>query len=547
MATLSNGRGWLADDAAASIHRMDKAYGGLIPINSAGRTWAEQNDLYRDYLYNGGALALPPGTSIHESGRACDFTNTVWGWLGSGKGLGWNGARANGFGWRRTVPSEAWHFEYDRDRDIAFAQEYLGLDIDGDQGPKTTEGIKQFQRDNGLDPDGIFGPATRSKMEAKAPAKADKAVKDRQSWLNKILGINLTVDGIDGPETTNAIRTYQGILGAEPDGIWGDNTQRLHALMYAAVTNAEKDLPVVVDSLYGWGTIAKLQKRLGVKIDAQEGPTTVKALQTALGAKPDGEWGTETTTLLQAAIGANPDGDFGPDTVKKLQLFLNSGKPFTKQEKPPVVVKPPVESATPRPATYPSAIRAWLVPLRSARTKGSVIDTLVVHHQGNTNDDEEFFKTANARTSCPTWQVKANGKVVEFIDPGQRPSSTADWNDRSVAIETQNTSMAPNWGISEESKKAIAEIAVWLSKQTEINGVPVKFTIDRAHVVGHNETGAATACPGPSMDLDGIVRLANEMAKPTPAPEPEPEPDTVQVERKWLQSILDKVKALLGK
>ena len=547
MSILSNGRGWLADDAAASINRMDKAYGGPIPINSAGRTWAEQNDLYRDYLYNGGALALPPGTSIHESGRAVDFRNTVWSWLGSGKGLGWNGARANGFGWRRTVPSEAWHFEYDRDRDIAFAQEYLGLDIDGDQGPKTTEGIKQFQRDNGLDPDGIFGPATRSKMEAKAPAKADKTVKDRQSWLNKVLGISLAVDGLDGPATTAATKTYQRILGVDPDGIWGKTTQLAHAVFAAAISNAEKDLPIAVDSQYGWGTIAKLQKRLGVKIDAQEGPATVKALQIALGANPDGEKGPEMVTLLQKAIGANPDGDWGPDTTKKLQEFLNTGKAFTKQEKLPVVVKPPVEVATPRPATYPAAIRAWLVPLRSARTKGSVIDTLVVHHQGSTNDDEEFFKTANARTSCPTWQVKADGKVVEFIDPGQRPSSTKGWNDRSVAIETQNTSMAPNWGISDASKKAIAEIAVWLSKQTEINGTPVKFKLDRAHIKGHNETGAATACPGPSMDLDGIVKMAQEMAKPPVQPEPEPEPDTVVVDRKWLQSIFDKLKAILGK
>ena len=43
-------------------------------------------------------------------------------------------------------------------------QEFLGLNADGDFGPKTDTAVKEWQKKNGLTPDGIVGPKTLSKM-----------------------------------------------------------------------------------------------------------------------------------------------------------------------------------------------------------------------------------------------------------------------------------------------------------------------------------------------------------------------------------------------
>lgn len=47
-----------------------------------------------------------------------------------------------------------------RDQMVRVIQEELGVKVDGDFGPKTEAAVRQFQRDNGLVPDGIVGTLT---------------------------------------------------------------------------------------------------------------------------------------------------------------------------------------------------------------------------------------------------------------------------------------------------------------------------------------------------------------------------------------------------
>lgn len=171
-------------------------------------------------------------------------------------------------------------------------------------------------------------------------------------------------------------------------------------------------------------------------------------------------------------------------------------------------------ATTPRTPMYPKAIRGWNVPLgQRERTTGSVINRFIIHHTTNTGDESPYFKRRNERSSCPTWYVMSNGDVIEFIDPVKRPSSSGAANNYSVAVETQNTSRAPSWGISEASHESIAQIAAWLSKQSRIGPYQVDIKLDRTHIIGHNEAGVSrTACPGPSMRLDWIVERAKQIA-----------------------------------
>ena len=63
-------------------------------------------DYYRLYKQGKGNLAAPPGYSNHQSGKALDLNTSakgVYTWLSK------HGAT---YGFRRTVPSEKWHWEH---------------------------------------------------------------------------------------------------------------------------------------------------------------------------------------------------------------------------------------------------------------------------------------------------------------------------------------------------------------------------------------------------------------------------------------------------
>lgn len=70
-------------------------------ITSAFRSREQQQALYDAYKAGRGNLAAPPGSSWHERGLALDAR-------GSSE---WEAAMAR-HGWKRTVSSEPWHWEY---------------------------------------------------------------------------------------------------------------------------------------------------------------------------------------------------------------------------------------------------------------------------------------------------------------------------------------------------------------------------------------------------------------------------------------------------
>ncbi|EYT59754.1 hypothetical protein D514_0111620 [Microbacterium sp. UCD-TDU] len=447
-------------------------------------------------------------------------------------------------------------------------------------------------------------PFLRARISAAAsgewPARArygEAHVRAVQEKANR-LGATLDVDGKDGPSTQAWVRAFQGAHGLTADGVAGPLT--VTAIDVALLAAGGK---LDVDGNFGPASIAALQRALGVRVDSQMGPITVSALQAALGVTVDGSAGPATVRALQTMLGVAVDGRWGPDTTRALQAWLNAGKAITKPAQPsgpkigrnatsrptadiqrlvgvnpdgdygadttvkviawqaangldadgvwgpasdakgfPSTPLPEAPKPATRTATYPASKAGYTSPLTSDRAAGDVIRRLIVHHCAATSDQLSYFLTKNERGSAPTWYVRSDGSVIETIAPAKKPSSTSSANSGSVAIETQNTSGAPAWGISEASHEAIASIAAWLSRQTSLDGVPVEFVLDRAHLIGHNEAGVnATACPGPSMDLDRIVKRAREIAAP-PVTQPEP----VQVDRSILQGWFDKLKQLLG-
>jgi hypothetical protein len=83
-----------------------KKKGVHLHVVSGFRTMAKQRHLYHLYKTGHGNLAAPPGYSNHQSGHALDLNTSargVYSWLAK---------HGRSYRFKRTVPSEAWHWEH---------------------------------------------------------------------------------------------------------------------------------------------------------------------------------------------------------------------------------------------------------------------------------------------------------------------------------------------------------------------------------------------------------------------------------------------------
>jgi peptidoglycan hydrolase-like protein with peptidoglycan-binding domain len=92
-----------AAEAFKRLYAAARRDGVSLSVNSAFRTNAQQAYLYQLYRQGRGNLAARPGYSNHQQGRAVDLSYSSYAWLAR------NAAK---YGFHRTVPSEAWHWEF---------------------------------------------------------------------------------------------------------------------------------------------------------------------------------------------------------------------------------------------------------------------------------------------------------------------------------------------------------------------------------------------------------------------------------------------------
>ena len=158
------------------------------------------------------------------------------------------------------------------------------IDADGYRGPVTIAAVKNFQKDNGLETDGIPGPAT-SKALDKAIAARNKPATESKKRPN-CAGLQ------------RAVRTND-------DNVWGAKTDRhLFALRAASVWGGSK---------FPYG-VAFTQMVVGTKKDGKWGAEPAKAHDNtvenvqkqlkAMGFNPgeaDGIWGDKTENAFQDA------------------------------------------------------------------------------------------------------------------------------------------------------------------------------------------------------------------------------------------------------
>jgi len=210
--------------------------------------------------------------------------------------------------------------------------------IDGRMGPATQAAIKAFQAKNGLQVDGIVGPATATKLFGTAPLAVTPAtstiggtpvapvtyeapsiavaptVLDVQTALKKAGYDPGPLDGKMGPATSAAIRAFQAAHGLQVDGIVGNQTK---SALFGG--QAATNMPPATTVAKGPGdpAIADIQRALLAQgfnpgpIDGLSGPQTtaaVKAFQRAKGLQVDGLVGPITRAALFGPTSTAPVG-----------------------------------------------------------------------------------------------------------------------------------------------------------------------------------------------------------------------------------------------
>lgn len=472
---------------------------GVTTVGTHRNNWIRDNCHRWGFTHSGLTFRPKEGWHIH-------FTQP----------LGSSGAGGDGGQWpARTRYGHDW---------VAAAQKKLAVmglyagEFDGKDGPDTQSGTRQLQAAGGLGQDGIFGPQTNTLADLILAGHNQTQRAD--SEIQRVVGT--AIDNEWGGKTSLAAFKWQKANGLTADAIWGAASD---AKAFPPTPNAPgKNYPTD-----GRNITSRLTK------DIQ---TFLIGKGFDLGAHgADGDYGQKTSVaaaMYQESAGLDVDGIWGNATDAK-------AFPGT----PPPGAEAPAKERTP---TYPNAAAGWDVPLgRTPRDPGSIITQLIIHHETALSSQVGYFERRNERGSCPTWEAMTDGRMTEMMNPAMRPSATGSANTYSVAVETTNTSVGPMWGISEASHEAIAQLAAWLSQQTSFDGVPVRIKLDREHIVGHNETppgkATGTLCPGPSMHLDKIVARARAIVAGQQTPPPS---DTVPVDRTSLQSVLDKLKNILG-
>ena len=130
--------------------------------------------------------------------------------------------------------------------------------VDGVFGPLTKAAVEAFQSSRGLGVDGIVGSRTWPQLIVQVQQGSNRAaVRAVQSHNHgRGDGAHIAIDGIFGPDTNDAVRAFQSLLGLSVDGIVGQQTWNHLVNGYLAAPDAETAARVV---FHAWESLNRDQ------------------------------------------------------------------------------------------------------------------------------------------------------------------------------------------------------------------------------------------------------------------------------------------------
>jgi hypothetical protein len=149
-------------------------------------------------------------------------------------------------------------------------------------------------------------------------------------------------------------------------------------------------------------------------------------------------------------------------------------------------------------------------PSEYATRGGTRVDVLQIHHATTTSfGGLRSLMSPGGRMVSANGAMSNDGHLQEVVPAAFRAfTSATPFDRRSFTVEVCNTTLDPHWGVSDACHERLAQLAADMHFEL---GMP----LDRAHIIGHREVPGtyATACPGPSMNLDRIVQRAREIVE----------------------------------
>jgi peptidoglycan hydrolase-like protein with peptidoglycan-binding domain len=196
-------------------------------------------------------------------------------------------------------------------RQVEMLQEALGVAVDGVYGPETEEAVRSFQSDRGLAVDGIVGPATITALRSTGHTASSGVRRDAVNFSS-------SEEGSSG----DAVSRLQSALDLSTDGDFGPETE-------AAVRRLQARHGLTVDGIVGPATWSVLgvsgEETLTPPASAVVDHSSARATVADTGSQSGEEGsasGGDAVSRLQSALHLSTDGTFGPETeaaVRRLQ------------------------------------------------------------------------------------------------------------------------------------------------------------------------------------------------------------------------------------
>ena len=159
--------------------------------------------------------------------------------------------------------------------------------------------------------------------------------------------------------------------------------------------------------------------------------------------------------------------------------------------------------------TYSTRVNRTLYTDKSQDRGGYTVQRVIVHNWAGLTGGIERLVYSDDEASA-NYIGLSDGSMIGSVPEERRAwtSGSYDVDASSITVEIQNTTMAPNWQVSEESINALIELIADIARRYGWGSV------DRSRVRGHREF-AATECPGPFLygRLEEIATRANALLR----------------------------------